>query len=184
MRIKYTKELLEKLVIESTSVTQILKKLGLKEAGGTHHHISNKIKQFEIDTSHFLGCASNCGKNHKGGPDKKSYEEILVLRQSGNRQKAFVLRRALIEAGIKYECKICGLDGKWNEQELRLEIDHQNNNWLDDREENLRFCCPNCHSQQKHKMNQGHIELTSTASYERYRRIKNGLVRKRQSDLI
>ena len=170
MRTKYTKELLEQLVKESTSVAQVIRKLGLKEAGGTHSHLSRKIRQFEIDTSHFLGCASNCGEGHKGGSDKRTHDEILILRESGNRQKSFRLRRALIEAGTKYECEICGLDGEWNGQELRLEIDHKNNNWLDDRKDNLRFCCPNCHSQQKHKMNQGHIELTSSARYDRTRR--------------
>lgn len=30
---------------------------------------------------------------------------------------------------------------------LTLDVDHKNNNWLDDRLENLQFLCPNCHSQ-------------------------------------
>lgn len=182
MRKKYTKELLEPLVKESTSIAQVIRKLDLKEAGGTHQHLAKKIKQLAIDTSHFLGQASNCGKSHKGGCDKLSHEKILILRESGNRQKSFKLRRALLESGRDYKCEICGLKDQWNKQEIRLEIDHKNNNWLDDRAENLRFCCPNCHSQQKHKMNQGIHGLTSSAPYDRFRR-KNGLVRKRQSDL-
>lgn len=172
MSSKYNKELLSQLASDSTSIAQIIRKLGLKEAGGTHHHISKKLKQFGVDTSHFLGQGTNCGQNHKGGPNKKSWEEILILRESGRRQKSFILRRALIESGREYKCEMCGIGETWNEQELRLEIDHKNNNWLDDTKENIRFCCPNCHSQMFHKMNHGMTELTSTAKYDRLKREK------------
>ena len=35
---------------------------------------------------------------------------------------------------------------------LTLDVDHINENWLDDRLENLRFLCPNCHSQFSRKL--------------------------------
>ena len=49
--------------------------------------------------------------------------------------------------GREYKCEICGIDPLWNGKELRLQVDHKNQNWLDDSPENLRFACPNCHSQ-------------------------------------
>jgi len=52
---KYTKETLEMAVKDCVSVAGVLRKLGLKEAGGTHSHISRRIQRFGIDTSHFLG---------------------------------------------------------------------------------------------------------------------------------
>ena len=63
---KYTKELLEPLVEESTSIAQVIRKLGLKQAGGTQAHVSRRIKEYELDTSHFLGQGANCGPNKKG----------------------------------------------------------------------------------------------------------------------
>lgn len=146
MSTKYTKELLAGLVKDSVSLMEIIRKLGLREAGGTHAHISRKIKEFELDTSHFLGQATNCGPNHKGGPKRLTWREILVKREKGNRKKSHQLRRALIEAGIEYKCVDCGLS-TWNGKELILQVDHKNQDWLDDRLENVEFRCPNCHSQ-------------------------------------
>jgi hypothetical protein len=52
-RKKYSKENIEILVKESTSVRQILIKLELKEAGGNYSLIKRKIKEFGLNTSHF-----------------------------------------------------------------------------------------------------------------------------------
>lgn len=169
-QIKYTRELLEPLVKESTSIAQVIRKLGLKEAGGTHSHISRKLKKYELDTSHFLGQASNCGKNHTGGPEKKEWQEVLVERKE-RREKSLVLRRALIESGRKYICEECNQEPEWNGKELRLQVDHKNSDWLDNRPNNLRFLCPNCHTQTiGYNGSKGFAELTSTAKYNRERR--------------
>ncbi len=168
---KYTKEILKPLIKESISVAEVIRKLGLKEAGGTHTHISKKIKEFTLDTSHFLGRSANGGDKHKGGPKKKAWREILIKRTSGRRQDAFRLRRALIESGREYRCDKCGLKPEWNDKPLMLQIDHKNRNWLDDRKRNLDFTCPNCHSQTDGWCGSlGNVEVTTVAGYNRTRR--------------
>lgn len=144
---KYTKEKLETAVKEAVSMAELMRLLGLREAGGTHSHLTRKISEYNIDTSHFLGRSANSGKSHKGGAKKLVWQEVLVKRTSGPRQKAFRLRRALIESGRDYKCEECGLGDRWNNKELRLQVDHKNCNWIDDRPENLQFICPNCHTQ-------------------------------------
>ena len=176
---KYTRELLEPLVKESTSIAQVLRKLGLREGGGTHSHISRTIKRYELDTSHFLGQAANCGKGHRGGPKKKEWQECLVKRKEGRRQKAFVLRRALIESGREYKCEECEQLPLWRGKELRLQVDHRNGDWLDDRPDNLRFLCPHCHTQTEgYSGSKGYSEgvdgITSAAKYHRIARKKAG----------
>lgn len=146
--VKYTKELLQQLVPECYSVAQVIRKLGLRFAGGTHSHISRRIKEFEIDTSHFLGRAANQGPWHKG-PRKLPWQEVLVLRVSGRRQRPHVLRRALLQLGREYKCEGIGclILGEWLGKRIMLHVNHKNGNWLDDRPENVEFLCPNCHSQ-------------------------------------
>ena len=140
---KYTKPLLQEVVSKSNSVADVLRFLGIKQAGGNFAHIKKRMKQLEIDTSHFLPYTSNL----KSGQGKKTAAEVLILRECGLRQKSSILRRSLLESEVEYKCCKCGLGALWNNKPLVLEVDHINENWLDDRIENLQFLCPNCHSQ-------------------------------------
>jgi transposase-like protein len=145
--IKYTKEILEPLVKESISIAEVLRKLGVRSEGGSHNHISKRIKEYGIDTSHILGQASARGKPSPN--KKKKWHEILILKRSKNsrRESSYILRRALIESGRPYKCESCGQEPIWNGAELRLQVDHINRDWEDNRPENIRFLCPNCHTQ-------------------------------------
>ena len=141
--IKYTAEILAPIVADSRSISEVIRKLGLRQAGGTQSHISRKIKQYGIDTSHLTGQAHNRGKISLR---RKLPEEIFIKRNSGCRQKSVKLRRALVESGVEYKCSVCGID-KWNSKQISLQVNHKSRDWLDDRKENLEFLCPNCHSQ-------------------------------------
>ena len=144
--IKYTKELLQDAVDNSKSYAGVLRCLKLRQAGGTQSWLTKKIKRYDIDTSHFTGSRWNKGKTNL---PKRSKEEILVLLEEGsNRTKHYQLKRAMIESGIEYVCDICKIGDTWNGLPITLQADHIDGNSLDNRIHNLRFLCPNCHSQQ------------------------------------
>ena len=144
---KYTVEMLRPLVESSLSYAEVLRRLGLKQTGGSQANIKRLVQKYELSTDHFLGQSRNRGGEHRG-PEKKTAEEILVLRDPlAQPEKAFKLRRAMIETGIPFRCALCGIEAVWNGKPLMLTVDHINGHRNDNRKENLRFLCPNCHSQ-------------------------------------
>ncbi|OLE55185.1 MAG: hypothetical protein AUG51_04335 [Acidobacteria bacterium 13_1_20CM_3_53_8] len=145
---KYTCEMLYPIVESSLSYAEVLRRLGLKQTGGSQSNIKRLVQKYGIGTDHFLGQARNRGDDHRGGPRKAEAEEILVLRDPlSNHEQAFKLRRAMIEVGISYRCALCEIESVWNGKPLMLTVDHINGHRYDNRRENLRFLCPNCHSQ-------------------------------------
>jgi hypothetical protein len=145
---KYTFEILEPVVKSSLSFAEVLRNLGLKQTGGSQSNIKKLVIEYGLNTDHFLGQARNQGDAHRGGPKKTTAEEILVLRDRLARpESAHRLRRAMIEIGIPYKCSLCNIKDTWNEKPLMLTVDHINGHRFDNRRENLRFLCPNCHSQ-------------------------------------
>jgi hypothetical protein len=142
---KYTKEILADAVAVSSSFAGVLRYLGLIQSGGTQCHVKKRIEFYDIDFSHFTGKLWSKGKVLERLRLKAS--DILVLSDKDRRSTASQLKRALLEIGRMYICEGCGVESTYNDAPITLQIDHINGDWTNNLETNLRFMCPNCHSQ-------------------------------------
>ncbi|MFI6859467.1 HNH endonuclease [Streptomyces sp. NPDC050421] len=128
----------------SRSVAELLRRLGLPDNRRQRALLREWIIEMGLTTSHFLGQAHQRGL--PGTTPLKPAAEVLVKHERKGRTKSTLLRRALAEIGVPERCAGCGTGPSWQGRHLTLEVDHINGDWGDDRAENLRLLCPNCHA--------------------------------------
>ncbi len=56
-------------------------------------------------------------------------------------------RRRRVSSEQNDKCSICYLSGEWNDKPLKLQYDHIDGDRSNNNRSNVRFICPNCHTQ-------------------------------------
>lgn len=138
----YTDDDLRQAVAESLSFAQVLVRLGLRPAGGNYRALKALLLTLQIDYSHFTHSAWSRGKKMGHKRELQAYLGNPPLFKLGTHH----LKLRLIGAGVfKPECSSCH-NQTWMGQGIPLELDHINGVASDNRLENLRLLCPNCHA--------------------------------------
>ena len=150
---KYTKEWLSELCLCSNSIREVLIKAGRKDAGGNYSLLKDKIKEYNIDISHFTGQRWNTNKTAKD--DIRIYNQsihrevydfdYIFVKNSKVTQKVlrdYIKRHSILE----YKCNNCGCDGYWMGGIISLELHHIDGDNKNNTLSNLEYLCPNCHA--------------------------------------
>lgn len=126
---RYTNDDLINAVKISYSISQVLKLLDLKAAGGNFESIKLKIARLNLDTSHFTGQLWSKGKTIK---------EWAEYKKPAGRKTHLISQRG-------HKCEDCGLT-EWKGFPIVLELHHINGDRLNNNMDNLQLLCCNCHS--------------------------------------
>ena len=141
---KYNKEEFQLVIDNSETIADVCRELYIGTKGNNYKTIMRYIDYFNIDISHFKTKSEQLKELHTS--NKISLDEILV--ENSTYSNNFHLKKRLIKEGFKENvCEVCDLNGFWNGKELIMQLDHINGVNNDNRIENLRMICPNCHSQ-------------------------------------
>lgn len=140
-------EQFQKLCQEKSSLAEILRHFDLRTGAGNYKTLKRRIKKENIDISHItLGVGSN--KNRVFLHKRKTKDEALELFVENSKSATKEIKKYIQRFNLfDYRCQSCGLKDEWNGKEIVLQLDHINGINNDNRLENLRFLCPNCHSQ-------------------------------------
>ena len=140
---KLSDEQFVELLKKSSTISEVLFKLGYTVKGNSwgYSQVKRRMDDLNLDYSIFKGKSAVIKTGSLNNVRKED-----ILKENCKHQRT-VLRRYVIKNNlIPYKCAICGCT-EWQGKTLSLELDHINGINNDNRLENLRFLCPNCHSQ-------------------------------------
>lgn len=137
---RYSEQEAREAVAASASYSEVLRRLGMRPAGGNHAVLRNYVDNvWRIPTDHFDPAAASAAAL---GKPPKPLDQVLIKGSTYSRGK---LKERLFATDLKRRiCEMCGQNENWQGRRMSLILDHVNGVPDDNRIENLRIVCPNC----------------------------------------
>ncbi len=144
-RRKTTVEQFTDAVAVSRGTAEVLRALNLHPSGSNYRWFHVMIDLLKLDISHHVGMGHLSGKRHNWSVERP-IDEVFVKNSTfvgGSSLKRKVLKYNL----IPHRCEQCPITNEWQGKPISLQLDHRDGDPRNNTIENLRFLCPNCHSQ-------------------------------------
>jgi len=131
-------------VKSSTTVSDVLRIFGIPVNQGYYNRVFHRdVKRLGLSISHFT---NGNFVNGVAPPNALPLDAILIANSPYKGGSSGLRERLIKRSILENKCAECGIS-EWNGKKISLHLDHINGNNTDNRIENLRILCPNCHSQ-------------------------------------
>jgi 5-methylcytosine-specific restriction endonuclease McrA len=72
--------------------------------------------------------------------------DYLIIKNYESGKRTWKTSRGYFKIKTEYKCAECGIS-EWNNRPLTLQVDHIDGDRVNNEMDNLRYLCPNCHTQ-------------------------------------
>lgn len=140
----FSDEKIIEILNRCSSISEFMKEIGylFVRGGGNRRTVFNYLKERNI-------LIPNYKKIQEKLPfyNKRIITNDDMFSENSKCDRKNVKNRILKDKLLNYKCEKCENTGFWMNTEITLQLDHINGIFNDNRLINLRFLCPNCHSQ-------------------------------------
>lgn len=141
MKYNFLKEEVEKSIKDNRSLALAAVSLGMP-------FTSFRRLVFKIDEGLWNPNPGGKGWRVPANTYTKKRFEVEVLKENSSRLSSYKIKNLIFKFKMKKEiCEICGQLPEWKGKKLVLQLDHIDGDRWNNKLENLRIVCPNCHTQ-------------------------------------
>lgn len=138
-KMSYTRQQVEDAASKSICWSDMLRELGLKPHGNNQQTVKRCVEEYNIELNFDLTKARS-RKNKILNEALLRKTDVFIHR---SQIRSLILRKNL----LPFKCALCDIGAEWCGKPLNMQLDHIDGDTYNNELNNLRFLCPNCHSQ-------------------------------------